>query len=214
MTDRFSNCSLYLCPQTIETIDPAQVLNCLKTIGLLGLPLDTGSPDGHDTNAYFTGDHYLELVNYLGCSPSVAFEPAPDNHPGNQSGDPAFCHIRLHVSTQPGIINCRAQPKKPQCPHCNKPLASWQPGHGTAVQDPSRNLATSHNNALTDLHCENCGNSASPHLFNWRKSAGVACIFVEITDIFPREAVPQDNLLNALENATGYRWQHFYACTA
>lgn len=49
-----------------------------------------------------------------------------------------------------------------------------------------------------------------PWLYNWRKSAGFARFFIEITEIYPKEAIPQPGLLSALETMSDERWKYFY----
>jgi len=42
--------------------------------------------------------------------------------------------------------------------------------------------------------------------------AGYAQLFIEITDIFPKEAIPQQLLLDKLSDITNVDWQYFYSC--
>jgi hypothetical protein len=42
--------------------------------------------------------------------------------------------------------------------------------------------------------------------------AGYAQLFIEITDIFPREAIPQQILLDKLASITDVEWLYFYSC--
>ena len=180
----YSDCSLFLQPSTTDAIDNDGLVDVMRATGLAGDAIDTAEKHG-----YLTGQRYLELINYLGCSPSVAFEPGADGQ--------RFCHINIHQFDTPRLITCRSQPKKPQCPSCNRPLSSWS--CDDAADSPS-------------IRCDNCDTETATERYNWRRSAGFARSFIEITDIFPREAVPQPALLDRLEAATGISWQYFYAC--
>jgi hypothetical protein len=42
--------------------------------------------------------------------------------------------------------------------------------------------------------------------------AGYARLFIEITDIFPKEAIPQQLLLDKLSAIARTDWQYFYSC--
>jgi len=185
----YSDCSLYLQPSTTDTIASDRLVDALRETGLVGDVLEATQHQ-----RYLTGENYLELINYLGCSPTISFEPGT-NDAGTENR--SFCHINIHQFDTPRLILCRSQPRKPQCPSCNRPLSSW-----SADDAP-------HTPTIT---CDNCHSETATGHYNWRKSAGFACSFIEITDIFPREAVPQPALLDKLEKATGTSWQYFYAC--
>jgi hypothetical protein len=60
--------------------------------------------------------------------------------------------------------------------------------------------------------CDQCQTRSTIEEFNWRKMAGYARLFIEITDIFPKEAIPQQLLLNILSATFNADWQYFYAC--
>jgi hypothetical protein len=46
----------------------------------------------------------------------------------------------------------------------------------------------------------------------WRKMAGYAHLFIEITDVFPKEAIPQTLLLDSLTDMSHTGWTYFYSC--
>ena len=58
--------------------------------------------------------------------------------------------------------------------------------------------------------CPDCRHEASPWQFNWRRSAGFGRCFIQINDIFPKEAIPQQQLLDKLNSHYGVSWHYFY----
>jgi len=147
----------------------------------------------HKTNAqqesqyYFTGEKYLDYIAYMGCAPNIQFEASNDNE--------NFCFIKIHQLTEPQLIHSQRQARAPHCPGCNKPVKNWQ----------DKKVASG-------IHCDSCGNTSNIENFNWRKMAGYAQLFIEITDIFPKEAIPQQLLLDKLMDITDTRWKYFYSC--
>jgi hypothetical protein len=139
---------------------------------------------------YLVGEHYFEHIAYMGCAPSIQFEPGKDNH--------HFCHVRLHSYENPILLYNRKQARKPRCPVCHQPLKDWS----SQTHDPESRTMT----------CPSCHQSSLTEHFGWQKMAGFARAFIEITDVFPKEAVPQPELLDRLANITGNHWHYFYCC--
>ena len=165
----------------------------LQAIGLIGPPREVQ----HDT-FYPTGEHFLQLITFLGCSPMIELEPPSD--PVMLAADSAagkFCHIFLSSSE---ALQFRSDPHTPapQCPGCRTPVADWQ----SLVQQ-----ANPENSHWHCAHCEYTG-----HIFElgFRKSAGFGRSFVEIRGIYPSEAVPGETLLNALKSLTHSDWSTLY----
>jgi len=142
-------------------------------------------------NIFFTGNKYLEYIAYMGCAPSIQFEASPNNSDNNSD----FCFVKIHNYKAARLIHSKKQARAPHCPNCKKPVKNWQ-------QDISS----------TTIHCDLCHSTSSIEAFNWRKMAGYAQLFIEITDIFPKEAIPQQLLLDKLSNITNTGWQYFYSC--
>jgi uncharacterized protein Usg len=159
----------------------------LQEAGFISHPLRTFQED----NAFFTGDHYLDYIAYMGCSPSIQFDISGTNiEPGN-----SFCHVIIHLYDTQRLIVSQKQARAPHCPNCSKPVKNWQD-----------------NVSGTQILCEQCHNLAAINDYNWRKMAGYARLFIEVTDIFPREAIPQQLLLDKLKSVSNTDWQYFYSC--
>ena len=149
----------------------------------------SGEPIAGLQDATTIGDRFLQLVTFMGCSPHIELQP-------RWPGDEDFCHIRLHRFPEP-VLLVGSNTRPPRCPGCRK----------AAGKDPV---------AFTGLHadagvtCANCGETHRFTALDWRRSAGLASIFVEVRSVFPGEAVPVDALLNGLAKETGGSWRYFY----
>jgi len=177
--------SLYLHPAQADfTVDDLSAfIHCLQTIELIADRINPKKTGQH----YFTGEKYLDYIAYMGCAPSIQFEASAENQ--------NFCFIKIQQHSEPQLIHSQKQSRAPHCPHCNKPVKNW----------PDKKTSS-------NIHCDLCNNTSSIEKFNWRKMAGYAQLFIEITDIFPKEAIPQQTLLNKLAATTNVEWQYFYSC--
>ncbi len=177
--------SLYLCPKQADfsVDDLPAFIHALQTTGLIAEKFETQQTCQH----YFTGEKYLDYIAYMGCAPSVQFEASNDKE--------NFCFIKIHQHSMAQLVHSQKQARAPHCPRCNKPVKNWLDKKTTS-----------------SIHCDSCNNTSDIERFNWRKMAGYAQLFIEITDIFPREAIPQQSLLDKLSNISGVDWQYFYYC--
>jgi hypothetical protein len=176
--------SLYLCPQQpdFNLSDISCLVTALQEIGLISQKIHLQQSSHH----YFTGDKYLDYIAYMGCAPSIQFEA------GEHDAD--FCAVRLHRYDTAQLIHNQAPSRAPRCPACQKPVKDWQ---------QARNGST--------ICCSHCRTSSQIEQFNWRKMAGYARLFIEITDIFPKEAIPQQLLIDKLSSISKTGWLYFYS---
>ena len=185
MNSNYGQCSLFLHPvqHDFTVREPSSLLSELKNINFISQTIENSS--GFD---YFTGDKFLDYVAYMGCAPAIQFE-------ANTAGE-NFCHIKIQQFDSVKLIHSRIQARAPHCPHCGKPVKNWQ-----------------QNRNETTILCELCATTSNIAEFNWRKMAGYARLFIEITDIFPKEATPQQSLLDKLSAITEVEWVYFYSCS-
>jgi len=185
MNSSYGQCSLFLHPQQhdLSIHDMSYFISALQQTGFI---LRKINPQETDLR-FFTGDKYLDYIAYMGCSPSIQFE-ADEN-------DKDFCLIKIHYYKSAELIYSKTQPRPPQCPGCKKPVKNWQD-----------------TKTATTIKCNQCDITSNIEDFNWRKMAGYSRLFIEITDIFPKEAIPQQLLLDKLSNITNTGWQYFYSC--
>ena len=185
MNSSYGQCSLFLYPEQpdFSIHDMPYFISALQKMGFIWQKIDPQEIDLH----FFTGDKYLDFIAYMGCAPSIQFEA------GEKGED--FCLIKIHYYNSAKLIHSKTQLRPPQCPECKKPVKNWQ-----------------QNKASTTIHCDLCHSTSAIETFSWRKMAGYAQLFIEITDIFPKEAIPQQLLLDKLGNITNTGWQYFYSC--
>lgn len=155
----------------------------LQTDGLAGESLPPGSGAG-----FFIGDKFLNRVTFLGCAPAINLEP------DHSRPDVEFCSIRIQLEKAAPRLLIASRYPPPRCPHCR-----------SSVAVNIENLA-----ADSEVACSRCHVQTPVHALNWRKSAGYARCFVEITGVYPREAVPTEVLLKSLRALSGCEWRYFY----
>ena len=148
---------------------------------------------------YLPGPRYLELVTFLGCSPFVQLEP-PDGVADPCQALDRFCHLSISdTGAQPRLRRTPTAPA-PRCPSCRRPVEDW----ASLVADGALGVATA------PWTCPGCGRASRVHTLDWRQAAGLARVFVSLWGVHPGEAVPGDELLVALSDATSGPWRWFY----
>lgn len=164
-------------PSLLET---GLLANALRDTGLIGEPLTK------DTELFLTGERFLQLISFVGCSTNVCLTPIPDD-------SEEFCNISITGPLrQPTLIwdrNCRP----PRCPGCKTPMTNWQ-----EQIHPDK------------LKCSQCNKELQLQEISWGRQAGYGRIFIEISNIFPGEARPTHILLDELSRTTGTEWSYFY----
>ena len=185
MSSAYGQCSLFLHP-SIHSDTPDNIALLISALRESGFIADETDPAKKDLS-FFAGSRFLDYIAYMGCSPAIQFEPTEKQK--------NFCHIKILQFELPQLIHSNKQQKSPQCPKCNKPVKNWQ-----------------HNISSETILCDLCHTRSAIEEYNWRKMAGHARLFIEITDIFPKEAIPQQLLLDKLTKITSIDWKYFYAC--
>ncbi len=59
--------------------------------------------------------------------------------------------------------------------------------------------------------CDQCDNSGVISEINWRKSAAYSDVFIEITSIFPKEAIPSESFIQSIRLFCNSEWGWFYS---
>jgi hypothetical protein len=167
----------------------------LQSIGLIGAPIPL-----KEGMFYPVGEHFLQLVTFLGCSPAIELDPprAPQELEAASAAG-RFCHVFITSGTQ---LQFRGdnQTRTPRCPRCRSPEPHWKTML-EAWQEGKHEPAWS---------CQNCGFSGQLSDLVFRKTAGFARTFLEIRGIYPSEAVPGQTLLDTLAALTGEPWTSIY----
>lgn len=183
MNTNTSQCSLFLHPKKQGFISDDISL----FISQLQKINFISKPIKNHTNSFYTGNRYLDYIAYMGCSPAIQFEE-------NETST-TFCNIKIHNYKTAKLLTSKIQSHPPHCPNCQKPVKNWQD-----------------NQTQKTIFCDLCNTSSPIINFNWRKMAGYAHLFIEITDIFPKEAVPQQILFDQLTEIFQTDWVYFYSC--
>lgn len=135
-------------------------------------------------NCFQHGQQLMEYINFLGCSPAVASAEIETT-------------IHLHsfnTLTAMGGDSIETI-RYPSCKH--------------PVNDSARLLKNY--TPQKRWQCPFCGNQGEIDQINWRKTAGISTLFIEISPVFPREAIPTDKLLHLLQNYSQSNWRWFYS---
>ncbi len=182
-----NNALLVLCPDEPHWTlpDDESLKKLLQSIQLIGDPLKSEMQ-------FLAGEKFLDLIAFMGCSPEIKLEPGDDDRP--------YCHVRLILGTASIEFHSGSQTHTPRCPHCRSPVNDWK----------RKISAWLENGAEALWSCEACQHKAEPWQYNWRKSAGFGRCFIEINNIFPKEAKPQQQLLDTLNSHYGVGWHYFY----
>jgi len=168
-------------------INTGHLIQALRDTGFMAEPLAV--PDG--TQAWLIGDRFLQLLTFMGCSPHIEVSPPAD-------GSFDFCYVRLSGPHSNIQLRTARNTAPPRCPACRYRIADWK--------------------ALLKVHpypgnlycCTQCETQSHWYDLDWRQSAGSGRLFLEVTQIFPSEVIPGDELLALLRSVTKIPWRYFY----
>ena len=134
-----------------------------------------------NTDKLLAGPRLMEYITYLGCSPALT---------------PAGSEIHLHQFSQLTGRggNSIETLRYPRCRH--------------NIPDPPALLSLP---PSATWHCEQCNNSGLNSEINWRKCAAYSDFFIEITSIFPKEAIPAEQFIRSINEFSDTSWSWFYA---
>jgi hypothetical protein len=176
-------------------LDCEQLAGELQALGLIGAPVAF-----EDEVFYPTGNKFLQLVSFLGCSPMIELDPPADQTAlASASAAGKFCHLFLNC-TESLAFRADSRCPPPSCPGCRQPVADWQ----AAI------AAWRQNTQHSDWTCAACGFSGQLTDLLFRKTAGFGRTFIEIRGIHPSEAVPTDTLLDRLQYLSDGPWKTIY----
>jgi len=167
-----------------SSVTPEALKTILQEIGLAGEELTPGY--------LAAGRSFLDYLSFLGCAPTVVFEPPSDKAIGTGQ----FYHLKIQTSLAQAIFRSDSLTYKPKCPHCKNPLDDWRQWWGTGLCDARQ--------------CPGCGKMISPQEINWRRRAGCGKVFIEILGIHAETVKPVRKLFDDLEAYTGTEWRYFF----
>jgi len=177
----------------VSNSDRAGVVDALRSCGLIGADFQAGG-----VTHYRPGEHFLDLVVFLGCSPAVALEPTAGAEP--VAAVATFCNVRVdgplaQTRFRPGVAAVA-----PRCPSCRASVDDWQ-----------RLVHNGRASGEERWRCSQCETAVALHALNWRHNAGFGRMFVDIWGIHPHEAVPADALMTCLHEHTDEQWTYCYS---
>lgn len=173
-----------------EPPDAATVVTALTALGLVGDPL--GPPA-----AFRAGPEFLRHVTFLGCAPHLVLEPPA-------GGGTAFSHVVIAGPFAEARLRVGANAATPRCPACRARLDGWRADVARWIASPLEVAA----------RCAACGAVHRPADLDWRESAAVGRLFVEVRNVFPGEAVPGEELLGALARLGAGPWRYAWVSEA
>lgn len=175
---------LILTPQRLVDVAQSMRIDVCQQTGLIATAIE-----GFD-DRWTAGEDFLEHVMFMGCSPHIEFEVQDDLR---------FCHVRIPPSTRKPVLSRDSRSPAPRCSSCNQGLDDWF----SAIEDDQE--------AMLPQTCPHCDATLSNEKMRWRKRSALSRSRIEIWNIFEREAVPSDDLLRRLHDATGEHWEVSYA---
>jgi len=161
--------------------DAVDLVGLLQDLGLAGAEKHSDTGE-----TYGAGERFLSLVMFLGCSPRVLLDPQ-DAEPGEP-----VCHIRLLTFNEPTFLLAAKLPAV-RCSNCRTPVEKFEPGSYDRL-----------------FSCSQCGKESELKDLDWRQAAGFGRCFIEISGIYPQEALPSDKLLDKLSDCSQSAWKYFY----
>jgi hypothetical protein len=176
---------LVLVPKSPDWIsEPLTLGQALQGMGLAGAELSPGY--------LAAGERFLDYLSFLGCAPTVVFDP-PSPY---AIGTGEFYHISISSPLSRPAFRCDKLTYRPRCPQCKKDLNEWRTWWGEG--------------ACSEALCPDCDEVISPLSINWRRRAGCGCVFIDILGIHAETVKPVQRLFEELEKRTGVAWQYFF----
>ena len=183
---------LYLHPQNSGYF-PASLqdfTDACQDVGLFGEGLEPSAQIL--PNSFLAGIRFMSLVSFVGCSPYLKITP-------DFSGDADFTFISVKTSPDLKFYSNQAS-RNPKCPECNSVWTDWQ----TIVSGRDTNTGTD------TARCPDCGEYVDVTSIDWKRTAGFVRFGLIISNIFPKEAIPSDSLLDFLAEQSSCPWKYFY----
>lgn len=167
-------------------LDIASLLAALDELGLTGKRIADQWP-----LRFYIGDKFLLHLNFMGCAPALEFAPPEASQPDWT----AFTFISLHTPLEKSRCLIDPMMAKPVCPQCGK-----------------RHALSNHAQLFVDmtLRCPHCQAVAGLDAWDFREFGGCGRQFFSIVNVYPKEALPTEDLLRQLHEVTQLEWRYFY----
>lgn len=134
-------------------------------------------------NIYTPGGKFMNLITFMGCSPTIDHEIQTE--------------ISFNFSDDLMFVGGKSI-QKLICPNCKN----------TLIDTEEIVTKFNHNDVILTSCCQK--NISFNHI-NWRKSAAQSKVFIQISNIFPNEGIPSEDLITLLSNFSKSKWSYFYS---
>ncbi len=149
-------------------------------------------------------DQYLVELELADISSSNILKPGPK-----------LFDFFTFLGCSPTLFNTEQKEQSVKIHQFNKPTGLGGKSIETIRFPRCKHIIKNPNSIISDYpskwSCQECNNSGNPDDISWRKSAGFSKTFIEIRNIFPKEAIPNDKLLETLASFTASEWGWFYS---
>lgn len=152
----------------------------LVELGLIGSALQ------HDAGFFLPGANFMNLLTFLGCSPTVSMADSEDEITN-------FYSIEAVDYNEAVVAICGFPAQAPRCAQCKQEVVDWS-------EQPKKTDAL--------LVCDHCGFRAPLSGWNWRFKAGFGHHWINIWGVHEGEAVPGEKLLASLRELSGVEWRY------
>ena len=169
--------------ETLPSLDLAAALTELRLIDAAVSP--------QWPHRYYIGERFLQYLSFMGCAPALEFKPKDPDSPDWA----AFTYVSFTLPLRLPRCYIDTMMAKPRCPHCGK-------RHACSAQ-----MLTQTSELLV---CPKCQQSATLEQWDWREYGGCAQQFISIVNVYPKEAIPTESLLQDLFALTHLHWRYFY----
>jgi hypothetical protein len=172
--------------QQDAALDTALLVSALDELGVTGKQIADQWP-----LRFYIGDKFLLHLNFMGCAPALEFTPRDASRPDWS----AFTFLSLYDPLPKSRCLIDPMMAKPACPQCGK-----------------RHALTDHSRLFVDMtsSCPHCHAIAPLDEWDWREFGGCGRQFFSIVNIYPKEALPTEDLLRQLHEVTRLEWRYFY----
>lgn len=175
--------------------DQSCIVDLLSRLQLIGNPLLQ-----NNIQYYQVGNEYLNLISFLGCSPTFEFSiPSDIKQSGLDSTNNKYYYIKIIIESNKTRFMHSDFSVKARCPNCRKHLPNWKK---LIVDWTASNTS--------QFQCVFCQIMSNVEKIEWGKSAGFVSTSIELYGIQAELAVPSDKLLDSLGDSSKTKWKYFF----
>lgn len=146
-----------------------------------------------ETCHYLLGERFMQYVSFVGCSPYLKLAPESEH-------DENFSSAVLPCQETDIQFFVRHPTPAPNCPKCKKPQ--------TQINELVQSSKTTRHNST--VVCISCHKENTLSELDWRRNAAFCRFYIAISHIYPKEAIPTNELMDWLSHYSDKHWQYCY----